>query len=154
MKKLALAALLGLSAIVTAPAMAANATDNVSVSITLTPKCEITTPTALNFAYTSFQTGAAAATGGAFTIKCTTSLPYKLGFDSTATPATTKSVAAAATNMQLAYTLGLSASTGTGTGTTAINVNVTGSMPGNQSGTCATTAGCTMSESQAIYVVY
>ena len=155
MKKLALAVVLGLTALVSTPTFAANQTDNVSVSINLTPICQITTPGALTFNYTSFQTGAQAATGGAFTIKCTTSLPYKVGFDSTATPATTKTVTAAASNLQLGYSLGLSGSTtGTGTGATAISLSVTGSMSSGQSGDCATGAGCTASENQAVYVVY
>lgn len=154
MKKLVIALLAGLAALVTLPSAAANATDNVTVTINLTPICQITTPGALTFNYTSFA-GAAAATGGAFTIKCTTSLPYKVGFDSTAAPATTKTVAAAASNLQLAYDLGLSGTTtGTGTGNTAISLSVTGSMAAGQSGTCAVGAGCTANETHAVYVVY
>jgi hypothetical protein len=155
MNKLILATMLGAAALVSAPSFAANATDNVSVAINLTPICQITTPGALTFNYQSFQSGAATATGGAFTIKCTTSLPYKVGFDSTATPATPQTVTAAASNLQLGYSLGLSGSTtGTGTGATAISLSVTGSMASGQSGDCATGAGCTASENQAVFVVY
>ena len=154
MKKLALAFVLGLAAIVSAPAIAANATSNVPISITLTPVCTMTTPGTLSFAYTSFQGTASTATGGAFTISCTTSLPYKVGYDATATPAVTKTVAAAASNLQLGYSLALSGSaTGVGTGLTAINLSVTGSMASGQSGTCATSS-CTGSDPQAVYVVY
>ena len=159
MNKLALAVALGLTALISAPAFAAgSATDNVSVSINLTPICQITTPGALTFNYTSFQSGAATASGGAFTVKCTTSLPYKVGFTATPLPGTpdlTKPVAAAGANMNLAYDLALSGTTsGTGTGNTAISLSVTGTMAGGQSGTCATGAGCTASESHAVYIVY
>ncbi|MGE4239680.1 spore coat protein U domain-containing protein [Ramlibacter sp.] len=155
MKHVALAVALGFSALLTAPAFAANETKDVTVTINLTPKCEISTPGALTFAYDSFQTGASTATGGAFTVKCTNSLPFKVGFDSTATPSTTKTVAAGASNLQLGYSLGLSGTpTGTGNGTTAVNLSVTGTMGAGQSGTCATGTGCTSNETHALYVVY
>src|SRR5437588_8526657 len=129
MKKLILAAVLGTFALLGAPSYASNATDNVSVGINLTPICPTRRSSALTFNYTSFQAGASTASGGAFTIKCTTSLPYKVGFDSTDTPVTTKSVSANASNLQLGYSLGLSGTTtGTGTCTTAISLSVTGSM--------------------------
>jgi spore coat protein U-like protein len=154
MKKLIVAAAaLGLSAI-TMSSLAASATDNVTVTINLTPVCLITTPGGLTFNYTSFG-GAATGAGGAFTVQCTNTLPYKVGFDATATPATTKAVAASASSLDLAYSLGLSGTTtGTGDGT-AKALSVTGTMAASQSGTCAVGAGCSSStEVHAIYVVY
>jgi hypothetical protein len=159
MKKLIVAAALGLSAI-SMSSFAANATDSVPITINLAPICQITTPGTLTFEYESFQTGQTTATGGAFTIKCTTSLSYKVGFDATAAPAVVKPVGAGVGNLQLAYDLGLSGTTsGNGTGNTPISLFVTGTMALGQSGTCATAsmvAGkCTStSETHAIYVVY
>ena len=155
MNKLIVAAALGFAALTTSmSSLAASATDNVTVTINLTPVCLITTPGGLTFDYTSFGS-AATATGGAFTVKCTNSLPYKVGFDATAAPATTKAVSASASSLDLAYSLGLSGTTtGTGDGT-AKNLSVTGTMGANQSGTCAVGAGCSSStEVHAIYVVY
>ena len=62
MKQVALAIALGFTALLTAPAFAANETKDVTVTINLTPKCQISTPGALTFAYDSFQAGASTAT--------------------------------------------------------------------------------------------
>ena len=154
MKKLHLAVALAVATLSTIPAFAASATADVPVVINLTPVCQITTPGNLTFTYVSFQTGISTGVGGAFTIRCTTSLPYKVGFDATAAPLT-KTVAASAANLQLGYGLGLSGTTtGSGTGLTAIALSVTGTMAAGQSGTCATGAGCTATENNAVYVVY
>lgn len=159
MKKLILAASLAFATMLSLSAFAAgNDTKNVSVNVSLTPVCTMTTPSAISVPYTSFQgtTAVSGASEGAFTVKCTTSLPYKVGFDSNPTPAVTKNVAANSNNLQLGYDLDLTGTAaGNGTGTTAINLNVRATIAANQSGTCASGAGCTgTAETHAVYVVY
>ena len=132
MKKLLLIALLGFVGAGTGIANAATATGTFNVNITLTSVCQLTAPANVDFAYTSFQVGAATGTGGAFSVQCTNSLPYTMALDQT-------SVTDNAVN--LAYTLGLSAAVGTGTGS-AQAFTVTGNMAAAQAGTCAT-ASCT-----------
>jgi hypothetical protein len=87
-------------------------------------------------------------------MKCTNTMPYKIGFTNTATPATTDAVTDDAVN--LAYTLGLSATTGTGSGVDQA-YTVTGTMAAAQAGTCLT-ATCTntaaTNKTRTIYVVY
>ncbi len=132
MKKLLLIALLGFVGAGTGVANAATAIGNFNVNITLTSVCQVTSTADINFTYSSFQVGASAGTGGAFSVQCTNSLPYTIALDQT-------SVTDDAVN--LAYTLGLSAAGGTGNGA-AQAYSVTGSMAAAQAGTCAT-ASCT-----------
>ena len=155
MKKLILVIALGLSAILSvAPAQAANDSATVNVTINLTSKCVFGTIAPVAFTYTSFQGTASTATGGTFNMKCTNTMPYKIGFTNTATPATTDAVTDDAVN--LAYTLGLSATTGTGSGVDQA-YTVTGTMAAAQAGTCLTAA-CTntaaTNKTRTIYVVY
>lgn len=105
-----------------------NVTGNFDVKIVLTSQCALTMPATkdVNFAYTSFQAGAATSTGGDFSVKCTNTLPYTLGLDQL-------TVTDAAVNLQ--YTLTMPAATSVGTGA-AQNFNITGSMPALQGGTC------------------
>lgn len=122
------------SALVTSTgAQAATVGGTFNVNITLTPICEITTAAAaMTFAYTSFQAGAQAATGGGFSLKCTTGLtPTSFALDST-------SVTDDATN--LAYTISLPTPLA-GNGAPQAYA-VTGSMAGGQVGTCALNVGC------------
>jgi Spore Coat Protein U domain len=128
MKKLLLIALLGFVGAGTGVATAGTAVGNFNVNITLTSVCQLTGPADLDFAYTSFQPGASAGSGGAFSVQCTNLLPYTIALDQTA-------VIDNAVN--LAYTLGLSAAGGTGTGV-AQAYSVTGSMAASQAGNCAT----------------
>lgn len=131
--------LLSLSSLFTAPAQAvgtSTAAGNFDVGVTLTPKCEITTPSAMTISYTSFQTGPSTGTSTA-NVRCTNTLGYELTLD-TATAVTD-------TDTNLDYTLSLSAATGTGTGINQL-VTVTGTMASGQSGTCAT-ASCTNTSS-------
>jgi spore coat protein U-like protein len=156
MKKLLVSGVMALAAILTAPVQAATDSATVAVTINLTSKCVFGTMNAVVFNYTSFQTTAATASGGTFNMKCTNTLPYKIGFTNVATPATTDAVTDNAVN--LAYTLGLSATTGTGSGVDQA-YTVTGTMALGQSGTCATAGGaCTNSaatnKTRTIYVVY
>lgn len=132
MKKLLIATLLGYVGFGASIATAGTATGNFNVNITLNSVCQLTGPADIDFTYTSFQGGASTGTGGAFSVKCTNSLPYTIALDST-------SVTDDAVN--LAYTLGLSAAGGTGNGA-AQNYSVTGNMAGAQAGTCGT-ASCT-----------
>ncbi|HSV46031.1 MAG TPA: hypothetical protein VLJ58_09595 [Ramlibacter sp.] len=160
MKRLFLAAALGLAGLVLGSAQAAvTATGTFDVNITLTPKCEInTTNTAtgaavshLNLSYTSFQL--ADTTGSTnFGVRCTTSLPYSVSISN---PTQLDSVLA------LNYTLNLtnsatyaSGSTGsiasqTGTGLTAQTYYVHATIASGQSGTCAGPGGTTCSNSAA-----
>jgi hypothetical protein len=132
MKKIALIAAVASALLVPfSAAQAATAAGNFDVNITLTSVCLLTTSAAttdLNFAYSSFQGGAQAATGGAFSLRCTNGLtPTSFALDST-------TVTDAATN--LTYTLTLPTPlAGTGLAQTY-------TMAAGQSGTCAT-ASCT-----------
>src|SRR5205823_4757205 len=54
-----------------------------NVTVNLTSACQITAgPADVAFTYTSFQGGAATATGGGFSVKCTNTLPYTMALDS------------------------------------------------------------------------
>ena len=123
------------------------------LSTSVNAVCEISTINDLAFAYTSFG-GAATATGGGFTVRCTNTLPFKVGFTNVASPATTKSVSASANSLGLAYNLGLDLSAGlTGTGVVK-NYSVTGTMVGGQAGTCTTATCNSTAEKHTIYLVY
>src|SRR5205823_6929296 len=79
MKKLILAALLCAAAISAWVVQAASTSGTFNVNVTLTSTCTLSAITAVDFAYTSFQGGAAAATGGGYTVSCTNTLPYTFG---------------------------------------------------------------------------
>ena len=133
-----------LAALVTLPVQAATATAGFNVSATLTSKCEVTAgPTNLAFTYTSFQLAAATATGGAFSVRCTNTLPYTMAVDTVS----------ANTVIGLVYSLALSSAAGTGTGA-AIAYTVNGTMAAGQSGTCATAAACTGTNAHTLTVTY
>jgi hypothetical protein len=154
MKKIILITALAFAAILSAPAQAANDSASATVSINLTSKCVFGAVAPVVFSYTSFQTTAATATGGTFNMKCTNTMPYKVGFTNAVTPAVTDVVTDDAVN--LAYTLGLSATTGTGSGVDQA-YTVTGTMALGQGGTCLT-ASCAntaaTNKNRTIYVVY
>ena len=86
---------------------------------------------------------ASTATGGAFGVRCTNTLPYTMSLDATS-----------GTVIGLAYTLGLSASSGTGAGLTGASYSVTGNMASGQSGDCATTAICSGTQARVLTVSY
>ena len=114
------------------------------VNITLTSACTMSAVTAVDFAYTSLQAGAATATGGGFSVTCTNSLPYTFGLQSgngAATPPGAATISVTDSAVNLGYTLGLSAAGGAGNGA-AQSYGVTGTMAGGQAGTCAA-ASCT-----------
>jgi spore coat protein U-like protein len=123
---------------------AGNTSGTFNVNVTLTSACTLAAVTDLAFAYTSLQAGVSNATGGGFSVSCTTSLPYTFGLQSgngAATPPGAATIAVTDNAVNLNYSLGLSAAGGTGNGA-AQGFNVTGSMAGSQAGTCAV-ASCT-----------
>jgi len=142
-KRLALAvALASMFAAIPAANAAGTATGNFNVTVNLTSKCEVVSaPTDVAFTYTSFQAGAATATGGAFTVRCTNTLPYTMSLD-----------AASGTVSGLNYTLSLSAASGTGNGA-GQNYSVNGSMVSGQAGTCAL-GSCSGTDARVLTVTY
>ena len=144
MKKLLISAAVAASLVAMVPAAeAASTSGTFNVDITLTSACSLSAITAVNFAYTSLG-GAAAATGGGFTVSCTNTLPYTFGLQSgngAAVPPGAATISVTDDAVNLTYDLGLSAAGGTGNGA-AQAYSVTGSMAALQAGTCAT-ASCT-----------
>ena len=123
-------------------AQAGTATGNFNVTVNLTSQCQITAgPTDVAFTYTSFQATAATATGGAYTVRCTNTLPYTMSLD-----------AASGTVSGLNYTLSLSAASATGNGA-GQNYTVNGSMVSGQAGTCAN-ASCSGTDARVLTVTY
>jgi spore coat protein U-like protein len=125
-------------------AQAGNTSGTFNVNVTLTSACTLAAVTDLAFAYTSLQAGVSNATGGGFSVSCTTSLPYTFGLQSgngAATPPGAATIAVTDNAVNLNYSLGLSAAGATGSGA-AQAFSVTGTMAGSQAGTCAV-ASCT-----------
>ena len=139
MKKILLAAIVSLTSLLSSTAQAQSTSGTFNVNITLTSACTLTAIADVAFAYTSFQTGAQAATGGGFSVSCTNSLPYTFGLQAgsgAAVPPGTATIAVTDAALNLAYTLGRSAAGGTGSGV-AQSYSITGNMAAGQSGTCA-----------------
>lgn len=112
-----------------------------SVAIITSPACLLASPpTDINFAYTSFQAGAASASTS-FGVKCTTALPYTMSLDATS-----------GTLVGLSYSLSLSQSSGTGNGATQ-TYSVNGSIAAGQAGTCST-ASCSASATRTLTISY
>ena len=130
------------------PAYAATASSGFNVTASLTSQCQITVaPTNVAFTYTSFQTTAATSTGGAFTLRCTSSLPYTLALSA---------ASGTVPGVSLNYTLSLSATSGTGAGLTTAAYTINGSMAAGQSGVCSTSAtACTGTDAtQTVTITY
>jgi spore coat protein U-like protein len=155
MKKVSLFALLASMVLAMSSSFAASPiSDNVSVTVNLTSACTMTTPTAINVTYTSFGPQVAStASEGTFNVKCTNTLPYKVGFTNATTPAVTKPVAASANNNQLTYQLSLASGSGTGNGSDQAN-RVIATVDPTQSGTCATGSCTGTAETHTVYVAY
>jgi spore coat protein U-like protein len=140
-------------------AQAGNTSGQFNVSITLTSACTLGAVTPVAFAYTSLQGSAATATGGGFSVTCTTSLPYTFGLQAgsgAATPPGASTVSVTDNAVNLGYSLGLSAAGGTGNGS-AQSYSVTGTMASLQAGTCATascTNGAATNKTQTLIVNY
>ena len=125
-------------------AQAGSTSGTFNVSVTLTSSCTLSAVTAVDFAYSTLQAGPSTATGGGFSVSCTTSLPYTFGLQSgngAATPPGAASILVTDNAVNLDYSLALSAAGGTGNGV-AQNYSVTGAMAASQAGTCAA-ASCT-----------
>jgi spore coat protein U-like protein len=125
-------------------AQAGSTSGTFSVNVTLTSACTLSAVNNLAFTYTSLQAGVSNATGGGFSVSCTTTLPYTFGLQSgngAATPPGAASILITDNAVNLDYSLALSAAGGTGNGV-AQNYSVTGTMAASQAGTCAT-ASCT-----------
>ncbi|MFZ2649008.1 MAG: spore coat protein U domain-containing protein [Burkholderiaceae bacterium] len=148
MKKLALglfAATAFAGAIAPLAAGAATTASGFNVTVNLTSACQITSaPTDVAFNYASFQATPAVASGGAFSVRCTNSLPYTFSLD-----------ASAGTVLGLAYTLSPSAAGGTGNGA-AQSYSIGGGMIADQSGTCAGPAAtiCSGSTARTLTITY
>lgn len=142
-KRLALAvAFASIFAAIPAAQAAGTATAGFNVTVNLTSKCEVVSaPTDVAFTYTSFQAAAATATGGAYSVRCTNTLPYTMSLD-----------AASGTVTGLNYTLSLSAASGTGTGA-AQAFSVNGSMVSGQAGTCAL-GSCSGTDARVLTITY
>jgi spore coat protein U-like protein len=118
------------------------ATGTLSVSVITTNSCEFTSgPGSMTFSYTSFQPGAATAST-AFSVRCTTALPYTMALD-----------APGGTLLGLVYSLALSASSGTGTGVIQ-NYSISGSIAAGQAGTCGSLGSCSGSQTRTLTITY
>ena len=112
-------------------------TTTFGVNVLTTNTCQLSVPPgSVDFAYTSFQVGAAAASTS-YGVRCTTGLPYTMSLDATS-----------GTLLGLTYTLTLSPASGTGNGATQTYA-INGSIAGGQSGTCAS-ALCTGSQTRTL----
>src|SRR2546423_1363937 len=117
MKKLILAIVVCGAAISTWLAQAASTSGTFNVNVTLNSTCTLSAITALDFIYTSIQGGAATATGGGFTVKCTNTLPYTFGLQAgsgAAVPPGAATVTVTDNAVNLQYVVGTSAPSGTG----------------------------------------
>jgi spore coat protein U-like protein len=118
------------------------ATGTLSVSVITTNSCEIeTAPSAMAFAYTSFQASPASASTS-FSVRCTTALPYTMALDATSS-----------TLLGLTYTLALSAASGTGTGVVQ-NYTISGDIAAGQAGTCGALGSCAGSQTRTLTITY
>jgi spore coat protein U-like protein len=111
-----------------------------NVTATTTNKCQFTSPPGdVSFNYSSFQAAPANAST-AFTVRCTTALPYTMALDATS-----------GTLLGLTYNLSLAPSTGgTGTGLPqAYSIN--GTIAGGQSGTCGSGV-CNASQTRTLTI--
>jgi len=148
---------------VTAPAInAATAVNNFDVSVTLNSQCKATNSgtTTVDFGdYTAFQATAATGTPVGLTFDCTRNFsPTSVEFD------TTNGTAAGVGVLQgLQYTLTAAAPTsvaGTAASTTSIGTadvktyNITGTMPANQAGDCATGSCGPVSHQRTLIVTF
>lgn len=125
---------------------AGQATGQFNVTINLTAACSVSSITDVVFAYTALQGSAQPSNGGggAFTVKCSNTLPYSLYLQAgTAGPFTSTSGSIGPITdsaVQLQYSLSLSASTGLVADGTNQAYSISGTMPSGQAGKCATSA--------------
>lgn len=153
MKKLMVSALLAAGAFAGSmgSAQAAFVTSGTfNVNVTLTSVCTVSTPTAVAFAYTSFQGTQSNSTGGQFSVQCTNGLTPALSYTGTPSGGTLTAAGGTFTATGLAYTLGIGTTAGAAVGTagavavsagngTAQTYYINGSMASGQVGTCSGT---------------
>ena len=123
------------------------------VNITLNSACTLSAVSAVDFVYTSLGAGVNSnPASGAFTVQCTSTLPYFFGLqvgNAAAVPPGLASINVTDNGVNLAYDLTTTAANGVGDGT-AQPYRVTGTMGAGQPGTCglascSNTAGATAS---------
>lgn len=122
---------------------AASTATTFNVMITFNSVCTMSSIGDVSFTYTDNQAGPANATGGAYTVTCTTSLPYNVALQAGtggAYPGVSPSINVVDNALGLTYQLTTTGPTavggGTGTGS-AQNYVVGGTIAGGQLGTCA-----------------
>jgi|JI10StandDraft_1071094.scaffolds.fasta_scaffold268466_2 spore coat protein U-like protein len=98
-----------------------------------------TFPQAMVFSYTSFST--VQTLQRTFNLRCSTSLPWSISISP-----------AAATMLGLNYTVTPSPTSGTGNGANQL-ITITGTIPANQAGTCAT-ATCSVTNAHVVTITY
>ena len=139
MKRVILWAVVSAAAVLVVPqAHAQTASGTFNVNITLTSVCTLSAIGDVNFTYTSLQAGVSNATGGAYTVSCTNSLPYTFGLQAgtgALTPPFSPTISVSDNFVNLSYQLGTSAAGGTGNGA-AQPYSITGTMAAGQGGTC------------------
>jgi hypothetical protein len=126
-----------------------------TLNATIDPICKFPAlgSTALAMSYTSFQAGQAS-NSTTMNVRCTNSTGYSVSLDATSGTIPT---------IGLNYTIGLG-NPGSSPGVQLIGsqsgtgsnqpYSVYGTVPGGQSGTCATPAGCTQSDSRTVTIGY
>ncbi|HEY2627814.1 MAG TPA: spore coat protein U domain-containing protein, partial [Usitatibacter sp.] len=120
---------------------ATNPTATFPVTVVSPASCTMTTaPGTVAFTYSAFRATAATA-NTTYRVTCTNLLPYTMALDATT-----------AVISGLQYSLALSSSGGTGTGAAQL-YTITGTMPANQAGTCAT-ASCAATQARTLTITY
>lgn len=147
MKKLIVAALLGSVALQPTVGSAASDGADFTVNVDLISACSMSSPTTVDFNYTSFG-GAVASTGGDFNVTCTNGLAYTFTLDAAAGVTTGGAGSISNTLLGLNYTLTAPAG---GSGSAARQI--TGSMIAGQAGTCAG-ATCNATAIHSLIITY
>ncbi|HEU4922349.1 MAG TPA: spore coat protein U domain-containing protein [Burkholderiales bacterium] len=138
MKRVIVSLICAAAVLVAPQAQAQTASGTFNVNITLTSVCTLSAIGDVNFTYTSLQAGVSNATGGAYTVSCTNSLPYTFGLQAgtgALTPPFSPTISVSDNFVNLSYQLGTSAAGGTGNGA-AQPYSITGTMAAGQGGTC------------------
>ena len=143
--------------LVSMSSQAGTAVGNFNVQINFTSACTIGGTLAPSFTYTSLQATPAAAAGTlAYTVTCTSGVPYTMALDAGGTTYTGAWAAPTGTYTNtastLAYTLTLpTAIPGTGAAQT---YTLSGSMAAGQAGTCTTLGGCVFTDAHTLTVTF
>ena len=148
---------LGLAAFMPS-AYAATTSANFTVSLTLTPKCEITGAIGnLNVSYTSWQ-GTASTGSTSFNMRCTTNQAYSVALDNSGsyTDSTTSldSTLKLSANSASPATEDTFSISGTGNGASPQTFYVHANLVSGQTGTCNSTTQCTASNTRTLTITY